>query len=203
MIGVHVSGHFPPLLLVLLLLLAPMAGCASEVEDTQHNSALSDGTNMTDNVTEDVILIPPFNMTSHDGISYSSHGLIGTSYVLYFSAQWCGHCHPTLTALDNVIPLNRLIIIGKDPRPEYENMSQWKSDTEEALNRTLDRPFCLGPEVAEANGVAGIPFFRMVNETGVIVYERTGLFTDEVEISRQWNLTWFGPSSNDSGEIGS
>jgi len=138
-------------------------------------------------------------MTSHDGTSYSSHGLIGTSYVLYFSAQWCSHCHPTLTALDNVIPLNRLIIIGKDARPEYENMSQWKSETEESLNRTLDRPFCLGPEVAEDNGVAGIPFFRMVNETGIIVYEHMGLFTDEVEISRQWNLTWFGPPSNGSG----
>ncbi len=192
----RVPCRFPPFLLVLVLLTS-MVGCTSKVDDAQHSSAPDVGTNMT-NTSEIVKHIPPFNMTSHDGISYSSQGLMGTSYVLYFSAQWCSHCHPTLTALDNVIHSNRLIIIGKDARPEYENMSQWKSDTEETLNRTFDRPFCLGPEVAEANGVTGIPFFRMVNETGVVVYEHMGLFTDEDEISRQWNLTWFGPPSDNS-----
>ena len=144
-------------------------------------------------------MIPAFNLTSHDDIIYSSQNLIGTSYVLYFSAQWCSHCHPPLNALDNVIPETRLIIIGKDARPEYEDMEQWKYDIEEDLNRTLNRPFCLGPEVAEANGVTGIPFFRMVNETGVIIFEHEGMFTDEGEINRQWNATWFGSPSNESG----
>tara|TARA_B100000700_G_C14920317_1_gene796739 strand:+ start:58 stop:657 length:600 start_codon:yes stop_codon:yes gene_type:complete len=198
MVGDGMPLRLVPLVLVLLLLTA-IAGCTSEVTDSQPNGSSIHDSDLTGIVITNQSMIPAFNLTSHDDIIYSSQNLIGTSYVLYFSAQWCSHCHPTLNALDNVIPETRLIIIGKDARPEYEDMEQWKYDIEQDLNRTLNRPFCLGPEVAEANGVTGIPFFRMVNETGVIMFEHEGMFTDEAEINRQWNATWFGSPSNESG----
>ena len=70
---------------VLLVLVVMLAGCVSEetVEEAFPEFELEDGlTNAT----------------------VSKSMMDGEPWVAYISASWCRHCHPTLDAVDQVIP---------------------------------------------------------------------------------------------------
>ena len=89
----------------------------------------------------------------------------GEPWVAYISASWCRHCHPTLDAVDQVIPEDRLLVFNKDPREEYSDMVDWNDDMEASFERDLNRPFIHGPNMSEELGVVGIPHIFYIDAT--------------------------------------
>ena len=140
---------------VLLVLVVMLAGCVSEetVAEPFPEFALEDGlTNAT----------------------VSKSMMDGEPWVAYISASWCGHCHPTLDAIDQVIPEDRLLVFNKDPREEYSDMVDWNDDMEASFERDLNRPFIHGPNMSEELGVVGIPHIFYIDANGNIEFDRKG-----------------------------
>ena len=44
--------------------------------------------------------VPEFNLTDLDGRTWSSEGLIGSVYILQFTASWCGVCRKEMPHLE-------------------------------------------------------------------------------------------------------
>lgn len=121
--------------------------------------------------------------------SVSKEAQLGEAWVAYFSASWCGHCHPTLDVLDEVIPNGSLLIFNKDPREQHSDMVAWNDDMEEALERDLSRPFIHAPDLSTEMNVSGIPYVVFVDAEGHVTGDRLGLWTNAEEMRLMWNQT--------------
>ncbi len=141
---------------------------------------------------EETVTNPFPEFALEDGLtstSVSKSAMDGEPWVAYVSATWCGHCHPTLDAIDQVIPEDKLLVFNKDPREEYSDMVAWNEDMESSFNRELDRPFIHGPSLTEELGVVGIPHVFYIDAEGNIEFDRKGLWTNMDEMSQVWNQT--------------
>ena len=141
---------------------------------------------------EETVTNPFPEFALEDGLtstSVSKSSMDGEPWVAYVSATWCGHCHPTLDAIDQVIPEDKLLVFNKDPREEYSDMVAWNEDMESSFNRELDRPFIHGPSLTEELGVVGIPHVFYIDAEGNIEFDRKGLWTNMDEMSEVWNQT--------------
>ena len=139
---------------------------------------------------EETVTNPFPEFALEDGLtstSVSKSAMDGEPWVAYVSATWCGHCHPTLDAIDQVIPEDRLLVFNKDPREEYSDMVAWNEDMESALERDLNRPFIHAPSLTEELGVVGIPHVFYIDADGNIEFDRKGLWTNMDEMSEVWN----------------
>lgn len=142
---------------------------------------------------------PMFNLAADDE-SVWNNSLMDSDgrWVAYFSAVWCTHCKPTIDALDSGIPEDRMIVFNKHPGAGFENMSEWKHDMAEELERNITRPFIHAPSLAENLSVTAIPHVVLV-ENNTVLAVRYGLWNDATSIA-----TWFDsddPSSGASQEI--
>ena len=168
---------------VLLVLVVMLAGCVSEetVEEAFPEFELEDGlTNAT----------------------VSKSMMDGEPWVAYISASWCRHCHPTLDAVDQVIPEDRLLVFNKDPREEYSDMVDWNDDMEASFERDLNRPFIHGPNMSEELGVVGIPHIFYID--GNIEFDRKGIWTNHDEMSQasfERDLTSLHPRTDTAMQI--
>jgi len=134
----------------------------------------------------DPVFFPEFNVTSHNGTNYSLDLMSQGPWIAYFSAPWCAHCETTLDAYDQAFPADRMIIFSRDPDVNYSNMSKWHADTEEGLNRSMNRPFTLGSEIASQMEIEGIPHVFLVAADGEVIAKRLGKNTDV-----QDNIDWW------------
>ena len=54
--------------------------------------------------------VPQFTVIADDGLEYGSESLLGTNYILHFSASWCNQCRPTMHAVTNHLDLSLIHI---------------------------------------------------------------------------------------------
>ena len=130
------------------------------------------------------------SFTLEDGLTnttVSKEANLGEAWVAYFSASWCGHCHPTLDAVDQVIPNGSLLVFNKEPAEEYSDMVEWHNNMEEEIGRELNRPFVHAPTLSIEVGVPSIPYVVLVDASGTIVMEHSGLWNDVDSIAAAWN----------------
>ena len=92
------------LLLSTLMLLAGLSGCLSE---------------------EALEAFPEFELADHAGATHNNSMYEGTPYIAYFSAAWCSHCAPTLDAVVNVVPAERLLILNLESNEDWSDMNAW------------------------------------------------------------------------------
>jgi len=190
------------LLLMMLLMLAPLAGCLSsttafeeeaeapEMEATSCNGPLYPEWNLS-------CAFPSFNLTDDAGEVHNLTSANGSGrWVAYLSAYWCTHCKPTLDALDVALPEGHLVIFNKDDSDD--NMTSWKAHMEDELNRTLERPFIHAPWIASAMQVQGIPHVVLVDNATVLAV-RIGLW-DNPEAIQTW-VAAAVPESGYSGQL--
>ena len=159
---------------VMLSILLSLAGCV-EPEGVAEDPG-------TDEYPQhSATVFPVWNGTDHTNTTIESTIFSNQSYLAYFSAPWCAHCESTLDAYDTIIPNGSIAIFSMEARSEYANMSEWHNQTETNLNRTVDRPFILHPELAKEVSVQSIPHAIFVNAQG---------YAFHVEIGKETNLTY-------------
>ena len=168
---------------VLIALLMTLAGCVSENAPVERNEDHS-----TDPLPY-AATFPAWNGTSQANASFTNASVASMAYMAYFSAPWCAHCETTIDAYDQVLPNGTMFVFSMEAREEYANMSEWHDSTESKLNRTVDRPFMLNPELAKTVGVQSIPYAVFVNEQGYVFYERIGRITNLTDIQYLWETT--------------
>jgi hypothetical protein len=178
-----------PLLLTLLVLGASLTGCIGDQETaliSEDVQTSCDGPNYPEYRVG--CTMDNFSLLGDDNTTYNRTGMDeGGRWVAYFSAVWCTHCEPTMQALDDSIPVGKMLVFNKDPRAEYNNISEWKNNSEEGLNRTIDHPFINAPDLAVSMNVTSIPFISLI-ENGEIIAVRHGLWSNATEVG-QWFLT--------------
>jgi thiol-disulfide isomerase/thioredoxin len=177
---------------VLILLSTVFSGCLFDNEDAKKCEDL-------DAVELVGCEFPEFNLISDDLTPFNNSNIVSQGrWVAYFSAFWCTHCKPTIDALDKAIPEDRMLVFNKYPGEDYDNMSEWKDNMEDELNRSISRPFIHAPMLAENLSVVAIPHVILV-EDDTIVAVRYGLWDDTNSI-----IQWFEspiPSSGASQEM--
>ena len=116
------------LLVILVALLTVTPGCTSG----------------DDSVDDE--MIPTFSVVADDETTYSSDNLLGTPYILHFSASWCSQCRPTIHAVDNQLSEYTYIIISTD-NSDNEKLEDWHLQVNESKMTALWT----------------LPFLRMLN----------------------------------------
>ena len=178
--------------IVMLSLLVSLAGC-TEADDLVGEEPV---------VTNEEPLVnsfPIWNGTDHANTTLDSSAFANRSYLAYFSAPWCAHCEATLDAYDSIIPNGSIAIFSMEAREEYANMSEWHNQTETNLNRTVDRPFILHPDLAKEVGVQSIPHAIFVNAQGYAFHVEIGKETNLTYIQEVWSATESAFFSPDDG----
>lgn len=183
------------LLLVTLLLSAALSGCLAESDSEPEPKDCE----QADALEKVGCEFPAFTLAADDQSTYNNSLMDEDGrWVAYFSAVWCTHCKPTIDALDTGVPTNRLLVFNKHPGAEFENMSEWKENMREELERNITRPFIHAPDLANNLAVTAIPHVVLI-ENSTVIAVRYGLWNDANSIA-----TWFEsatPASGASQEI--
>jgi len=178
---------------LLVALSVLLAGCVS---DEQGDASPNDDAVVVTAPT--ATLFPEWSGVDHTNQTLNASAFDNTTYMAYFSAPWCAHCESTLDAYDSVIPEGRIVIFSMEAREEYANMSTWHNQTETGLNRTVNRPFILHPELAKSVEVKSIPHAVLVNAQGYVFHVEIGKETNLTTIQTMWetaSAATFDPTS--------
>ena len=177
MTGVRMINNYPKhkimqmkaiLLVMLVTLLSVTPGCVSSDESNEGE------------------LIPTFSVVADDGKTYSSDNLLGTPYILHFSASWCSQCRPTIHAVDNQLSTHTYIIISTDSA-DSEKLSDWHLQVNESKeDSTVDTPFSENAELAESLDIKNTPTLILVNSEGKIIERHFGPMTESSDIDAFW-----------------
>ena len=62
---------------------------------------------------------PSFELVDHNNQIQNSSMYADTPFIAYFSAAWCSHCAPTLSAVDETVPVGNILIF---------NLEIWKEN---------------------------------------------------------------------------
>ena len=168
-------------LVVLMSLTVVLAGCVEPPSETVEESM--------EVVLPTAALFPAWEGVDHTNVSQSEEVFENRSYMAYFSSPLCTHCETTLDAYDLVLPTERFVVFSMDARERLANMSEWHNNTEENLNRTLDRPFILHPALAKEVEARAIPHAVFVNAQGYAFHTLIGKQTNQTYIQSVWDLT--------------
>ena len=131
-------------------------------------------------------LIPTFSVVADDEMTYSSDNLLGTPYILHFSASWCTQCRTTIHAVDNQLSAQTYIVVSTDDT-DSEKLSDWHLQVNESQDdSTVDTPFSANAELAESLDIKNTPILILVNSEGVMVSRHIGPLTESSDIEAFW-----------------
>lgn len=180
---------------LIISLIVLVSGCITKESDLEQKSTLSEP--CPDDQPPEWFIgcsMPSFSLLDDSNISHNESSTNGSGrWVAYFSATWCGHCKPTIMALNEGIASGHMLVFNKDARDEYSNMSAWKELMENETNQTFNRPFIHAPGLAENLTVSSIPHIVLI-DNNTIISVRRGLWDDSESIT-----TWFHSESPASG----
>ncbi len=134
-------------------------------------------------------MLPSWEGVDHTNRSHTSEAFTNQSYMAYFSAPWCTHCESTLNAYDLALPEEQLVVFSRETQEQYANMSEWHNTTEQNLNRSINRPFILHPDLAMRVEAKSIPHAVFVNSQGYAFHVEIGKETNQTYIQSVWTLT--------------
>ena len=134
----------------------------------------------------DADIIPAFSVVADDEMTYSSENLLGTPYILHFSASWCSQCRPTIHAVDNHLSEHTYIIISTEAS-DASKLSDWHQQVNESKeDSTVDTPFSMNAELSSTLKISNTPTLILVDSDGVMIERHIGPMTDTAEIDDFW-----------------
>lgn len=136
---------------------------------------------------EDAETIPSFSVVADDNKTYSSDNLLGTPYILHFSASWCSQCRPTIHAVDAQLSEHMYIIVSTDAA-DSSKLSDWHQQVNESKEgSTVDTPFSENAELSSALDINNTPTLILVGSNGEMIDRHFGPMTESSAIEEFWS----------------
>ena len=130
--------------------------------------------------------VPEFTMIADDGLEYGDESLLGTNYILHFSASWCNNCRPTMHAVSNHLNDSMYIVVSTDGS-DSQKLSDWHLQVNDSKENSLvDAPFTAGVALAEDFDINNTPTLILIDEDGFVVDRWAGPLTNADEIDGFW-----------------
>lgn len=153
-------------LLVTLLLFSP--GCLDDKEEMDGD------------------VVPSFSLIADDGEEYSSDNLLGTAYILHFSASWCNNCRPTMHAVSNQLNDSLYLVVSTDGS-DSPKLSDWHLQVNDSKeDSTVDAPFMVGVELSQSFEINNTPTLILIDRDGMVVGKHLGPLVEQQEIDSFW-----------------
>ena len=153
-------------LLVTLLLFSP--GCLDE-EDEKSGK-----------------VVPSFSLTADDGEEYSSDNLLGTAYILHFSASWCNNCRPTMHAVSNQLNDSVYLVVSTDSS-DSPKLSDWHLQVNDSKeDSSVSAPFSVGVELSQSFEINNTPTLILIDRDGLVIDKHIGPLVEQQEIDSFW-----------------
>ena len=146
--------------LALTLILTSFSGCFGGDNDAKRES-FPDWTSVTD-----------------DDNTYSKSSLLGTKYIIHFSASWCTPCREVMHEISNDIPDEvSYFIVSTDADDTMEVIEDWHLQVNES-NETnnVSAPFMENALLAQEVDIRNTPTLFLVDEEGKIASKQIGSF---------------------------
>jgi peroxiredoxin len=130
--------------------------------------------------------VPVFSLTADDGEEYSSENLLGTAYIIHFSASWCNNCRPTMHAVSNQLNDSMYIVVSTD-NSDSPKLSDWHLQVNDSKEDSLvSAPFSVGVELSQSFEISNTPTLILINQDGMVVSKHFGPLEDLQEIDSFW-----------------
>lgn len=133
--------------------------------------------------------VPSFSVVADDGLEYSSDSLLGTNYILHFSASWCNQCRHTMHVVANHLDSEMYIVVSTDANDGNEqNLQDWHAQVNESKeNSTVDTPFSMNVELSQALEINNTPTLILIGKDGSIIDRHIGPLVDTNEVDEFWS----------------
>lgn len=150
-----------------------LAGCKKAGEETGAKATSVFGTPAPEKTRQ----ATPFTMKSFDGRDVSLQELKGKPVVVNFFASWCGPCQLEAPALRDAWSEfgDRVefvaVAVDDSEQAAREFLKEFRLDFTAGLDST--------GEIMKAYNIYGIPKTYIIDRTGVVLYEHSGVITKE------------------------
>ena len=133
--------------------------------------------------------VPQFTVIADDGLEYGSESLLGTNYILHFSASWCNQCRPTMHAVTNHLDNEMYIVVSTDANDgDQEKLQDWHTQVNESEEESnVDAPFSMSVNLAEAFEINNTPTLILIGKDGTVIDRHIGPMVDIDEIEEFWS----------------
>ncbi len=130
--------------------------------------------------------VPSFSLTADDGEKYSSDNLLGTAYILHFSASWCNNCRPTMHAVSNQLNDSLYLVVSTDSS-DSPKLSDWHLQVNDSKeDSSVSAPFSVGVELSQAFEINNTPTLILIDRDGMVVSTHLGPLVEQQEIDSFW-----------------
>jgi thioredoxin-related protein len=124
--------------------------------------------------------MPDFEAVADDGNTYSKSSMMGQSYIILFSAEWCNNpCHIVMHTIYNNLDGANVLVMSTDPNTDI-TLNEWHEDADDyddddnGTGVDLPYPFMKGVEVSQELGIDARPTLIFVNSNGDVMAEHEG-----------------------------
>ena len=133
-------------------------------------------------------MVPEFTMVADDEQEYGSDSLIGSSYILHFSASWCNQCRPTMHAVTNHLDGELYIVVSTDANDGGETkLQEWHKQVNESKeDSTVTAPFTMNVGLAQDFEINNTPTLILVGKDGTVIDRHIGPMIDQEVIDEFW-----------------
>tara|TARA_B110000438_G_scaffold23192_1_gene21188 strand:+ start:1267 stop:1767 length:501 start_codon:yes stop_codon:yes gene_type:complete len=141
---------------------------------------------LDDGGQDEGVAVPSFSLTADDGEVYSSENLLGSAYILHFSASWCNNCRPTMHAVSNQLNDSIYIVVSTD-NADSSKLSDWHLQVNDSKeDSVVSAPFSVSVELSEALEINNTPTLILIDQGGLVVGRHAGPLVGQQEIDSFW-----------------
>jgi peroxiredoxin len=131
-------------------------------------------------------VVPSFSLTADDGEEYSSENLLGSAYVLHFSASWCNNCRPTMHAVSNQLNDSVYIVVSTDSS-DSPKLSDWHLQVNDSKeDSSVSAPFSVSVELSQSFEISNTPTLILIDRNGIVIDKHIGPLIEQQEIDSFW-----------------
>ena len=131
-------------------------------------------------------VVPSFSLTADDGEEYSSENLLGSAYVLHFSASWCNNCRPTMHAVSNQLNDSVYIVVSTDSS-DSPKLSDWHLQVNDSKeDSSVSAPFSVSVELSKSFEISNTPTLILIDRDGIVIDKHIGPLVEQQEIDSFW-----------------
>ncbi len=138
--------------------------------------------------------MPDFDAVADDGERYSKSSMMGQSYIVLFSAEWCNApCHNVMHKLYNNLDGATVLVMSTDPNTDI-TLNEWHEDADDyddddnGTGVDLPYPFMKGVEASVELEIDARPTLIFVNSDGHMMAKHAGAINSIDDLEAMYEL---------------